>query len=80
MKRFTALLALLLCPTFASADFQAGAVVVDASPRQFPVFVNGGMRSRSAKSALKRHDIEVVNGGAKRKNAGSINSFFIPLI
>ena len=31
----------------AQAEFQAGAVVVDVTPEKLPVFVNGGMRSRS---------------------------------
>lgn len=48
MKRFLALSALFLSTTFASADFKAGAVVVDVSPKEFPVLVNGGMTSRSA--------------------------------
>lgn len=30
------------------AEFQAGAVALDVSPKQFPVLVNGGMTSRSA--------------------------------
>jgi len=45
------LLSLLLPHFFASqlqADLQVGAVVVDASPLEFPVLVNGGMRSRTA--------------------------------
>ncbi len=32
----------------ASAEFQAGAVALDVTPKQFPVLVNGGMTSRSA--------------------------------
>lgn len=32
----------------ARAEFRAGAAIVDASPSQFPVLVNGGMTSRSA--------------------------------
>jgi len=34
--------------TDALAEFSAGAAVIDASPTQFPVLVNGGMTSRSA--------------------------------
>ena len=30
------------------AEFRAGAVALDVSPKQFPVLVNGGMTSRSA--------------------------------
>ncbi len=33
--------------TAARAEFQAGAAVVDVTPEKLPVFVNGGMRSRS---------------------------------
>ncbi len=32
----------------ATAEFRAGAVALDVSPKQFPVLVNGGMTSRSA--------------------------------
>ena len=40
---------LLLAPTAdALAEFKAGAAVVDVTPEQFPVLVNGGMTSRSA--------------------------------
>ncbi len=48
MKRFLALLALVLTPSLALAEFKAGAVVLDVSPKEFPVLVNGGMTSRSA--------------------------------
>ncbi len=33
--------------TSVRAEFQAGAIVVDVTPEKLPVFVNGGMRSRS---------------------------------
>ena len=48
MKRILAFSFLLLSSALVSADFKAGAVVVDVSPRDFPVLVNGGMTSRSA--------------------------------
>ncbi|MBT5909615.1 MAG: hypothetical protein HOH25_07440, partial [Opitutae bacterium] len=35
-------------PHLATAEFRAGAVAIDVSPKQFPVLVNGGMTSRSA--------------------------------
>ncbi len=38
----------LVLPTNASAELKVGAAVVDVTPRQLPVLVNGGMRSRSA--------------------------------
>lgn len=37
-----------LLPSSAKAEFRAGAAIVDVTPQQFPVFVNGGMTSRSA--------------------------------
>ncbi len=39
-------LAILFSGSAASADFQAGAAVVDITPVKLPVFVNGGMTSR----------------------------------
>ena len=39
--------ALLSGETAALAEFQAGAAMVDVTPMQFPVFVNGGMLSRT---------------------------------
>lgn len=38
----------LLAAAPAGAEFRAGAAVVDVTPRDFPVLVNGGMLSRSA--------------------------------
>lgn len=40
--------ALLVLPSNALAEFRVGASVTDVTPAQFPVLVNGGMRSRSA--------------------------------
>ena len=37
---------------FVAAEFRAGAAVVDVTPTQFPVFVNGGMTSRSATESV----------------------------
>ncbi len=36
----------------AKAELKAGAAIVDITPRQFPVLVNGGMTSRSADKAV----------------------------
>ncbi|MEJ7595302.1 MAG: hypothetical protein WKF77_27600, partial [Planctomycetaceae bacterium] len=36
----------------AKAELKAGAAVVDITPLQFPVLVNGGMTSRSAEKAV----------------------------
>jgi len=47
--RIVHLLALSLALGLAChAEFQAGAVALDVSPKQFPVLVNGGMTSRTA--------------------------------
>ncbi|TWU10084.1 Neutral/alkaline non-lysosomal ceramidase [Allorhodopirellula heiligendammensis] len=43
---------LFTCTTDAVAEFRAGAAVVDASPTQFPVLVNGGMTSRTAEKVF----------------------------
>jgi hypothetical protein len=48
MKKLYLLLALICNSQPAAADFQAGAIVMNVSPLEFPVFVNGGMSSRSA--------------------------------
>ncbi|MEO1995320.1 MAG: hypothetical protein ABGZ17_08595, partial [Planctomycetaceae bacterium] len=41
-------------PGARGADFQAGAVVVDVTPTEFPVFVNGSMVSRSVSQVHTR--------------------------
>jgi hypothetical protein len=48
MKKLYLLFALICSSQPAIADFRAGAIVLDVSPVEFPVFVNGGMSSRSA--------------------------------
>lgn len=45
---------LLLSPAWAQAEFQAGAAVVDVTPDQLPVIVNGSMLSKSADSVKTR--------------------------
>lgn len=45
---------LLLCGSVAAADFRAGAAVVDVTPTQLPVLVNGGMLSNSADAVHSR--------------------------
>lgn len=48
LTRCALVLALVcLIPTFANAEFKAGATVVDVTPDKFPVLVNGGMLSRT---------------------------------
>lgn len=51
MKNVWPLILPLLClsvTTSTQAELKAGAAIVDITPRQFPVLVNGGMTSRSA--------------------------------
>ncbi|NIP93057.1 MAG: hypothetical protein GWO24_06205, partial [Akkermansiaceae bacterium] len=48
-----------------AASFQAGAVVVDVTPEQFPVIVNGGMTSRTVdkvKTPLKARALALSDG------------------
>ncbi len=45
---------LLFRPATAVAELKAGAALVDVTPVQFPVFVNGGMLSGSASKATSR--------------------------
>jgi len=52
MRKQTGLFSALVClgamlPITAHAEFQAGATVVDVTPDQLPVLVNGGMTSRT---------------------------------
>lgn len=47
-------LLLVLSPAVASAQLKAGAALVDVTPSQFPVLVNGGMLSNSATKATSR--------------------------
>jgi len=51
-KSFFLTAALALFPALAHAEFQAGAVVVDVTPLQFPVIVNGSFASHTADKAL----------------------------
>lgn len=39
-------------PHSAKAELKAGAAIVDITPQQFPVLVNGGMTSRSAEKSV----------------------------
>ena len=48
VKSLTIPFYVLVCGIACHAEFQAGAVALDVSPKQFPVLVNGGMTSRSA--------------------------------
>lgn len=48
MRSLVVLLFLLLLPTLTCAEFTAGSAIVDITPKQLPVLVNGGMTSRSS--------------------------------
>jgi len=53
--RAFATLILAVVPFLAArAEFQAGAVALDVTPKQFPVLVNGGFLSRSADTVTDR--------------------------
>lgn len=64
MKRLSAFLGpitlcLLLCGE-ADAQLRAGAAVVDATPVHFPVFVNGGMISRSLEVVKSKINVRAI--------------------
>lgn len=44
----------LVTPDFVRAEFQAGAAIVDVTPDELPVLINGGMLTRSADSVHTR--------------------------
>jgi putative membrane-bound dehydrogenase-like protein len=78
--------ALLFCISFvfvstdASAQFRAGAAVVDVTPLQFPVFVNGGMVSRSATKVVTRLKARaiVLDDGRERLGIVVVDSCMMP--
>ncbi|MFV1966279.1 MAG: LamG domain-containing protein [Pirellulaceae bacterium] len=73
--------ALLLVPfSEASAELKAGAAVVDATPIQFPVLVNGGMLSRTAstvKTPINARAI-VLDDGQERLGIVVVDSCMMP--
>ncbi|MCH5378170.1 MAG: hypothetical protein JJ992_29795, partial [Planctomycetes bacterium] len=67
-------------PTEASAELRAGAAVIDATPVQFPVLVNGGMLSRTAdqvKTKISARAI-VVDDGTDRIGIVVVDSCMMP--
>jgi len=72
--------ALLLTPTNTSAELKAGAAVVDVSPIQFPVLVNGGMASRSADRVRTRLNARavVLDDGQERLAIVVVDSCMMP--
>jgi hypothetical protein len=70
----------LCIPTAASAELQAGATVLDVTPSQLPVLVNGGMLSRSAnkvKTPLRARAL-VLDDGRERLAIVVVDSCMIP--
>lgn len=70
---------LILMPT-AQAELQVGAAIVDITPQQLPVLVNGGMLSRSA-DAIKTHvnaRAIVVDDGTERLGIVVVDSCMMP--
>ena len=69
-----------LAPTEASAELRAGAVVVDVTPEQLPVFVNGGMTSRSAKEVKTPINARaiVLDDGKERLGIVVVDSCMMP--
>jgi hypothetical protein len=51
---------LILSPCAVQAEFQAGAAIVDVTPDQLPVLINGGMLTRSADSVHTRVNARAV--------------------
>ncbi len=84
MKRASATLLLcaliLVAPAGAYAELKAGAAIVDVTPPELPVLVNGGMRSRSAddvKAPLSAQAI-VLDDGRERLAVVVVDSCMMP--
>jgi Concanavalin A-like lectin/glucanases superfamily len=84
MKRLATSLACFVLLVFATtetkAQLQAGAAVVDATPIQYPVLVNGGMRSRSLDFAKTKINVRaiVVDDGGERLAIAVVDSCMMP--
>lgn len=70
----------LALSTDAVAELKAGAAVVDASPSQFPVLVNGGMTSRSADKVVTPITARaiVLDEGGQRLGIVVVDSCMMP--
>lgn len=75
-----AVLASLTLAATAGAEFRAGAVVVDVSPTQLPVLINGSFRSREANSIKTPVSARalVVDDGEERMAIVVVDSCMIP--
>ena len=64
----------------AVAEFQVGAAVVDVTPEQFPVFVNGGMLTRSADQVNTPINARVIvlDDGRERIGIAVVDSCMMP--
>lgn len=67
-------------PRQVAAELQAGAAVVDATPVQFPVFVNGGMTSRSLDVVKTKINVRtiVLDDGQSRIAMAVVDSCMMP--
>ena len=62
----------ILIPTAAQAELQVGAAVVDVSPTQLTVLVNGGMTSRSISEIKTRINARAIVCSDGQERSGSI--------
>lgn len=71
---------LIISATDALAEFKAGAAVVDVTPTQFPVLVNGGMTSRSADKVTTPINARaiVLDDGKERLGIVVVDSCMMP--
>ncbi|MFH1922793.1 MAG: LamG domain-containing protein [Planctomycetota bacterium] len=71
---------LLVAPVEASAELKAGAAVVDVTPPQLPVLVNGGMITRSAESVKAPVNARaiVLDDGKERLGIVVVDSCMMP--
>lgn len=83
MTRVLFLLALSLTaatPARCAAELQAGAAIVDVTPKKFPVLVNGGMTSRSATGVVTPINARaiVVSDGSESIGIVVVDSCMMP--
>lgn len=71
---------LVLSSQAVHAELRAGAAVVDVTPSQFPVLVNGGMTSRTASEVTTRINARcvVVDDGEERIGIVVVDSCMMP--
>ena len=76
----TFLLHVLTASLLMSAEFQAGAVVLDITPVQLPVVVNGGMLSRTVEQVKTRLNARalVLDDGQQRLGIVIVDSCMLP--